>query len=239
MKGTGANAVEVARHVLTVLTPLYKTKIVYIYKHSDETISSAPTGISYDFSTSTLTPPSGWSVSPSGLTGPIWVSSGFVSEESPNNISWNLPSIYLTHELASVEDKHLTKEIAVYKAVKSTSSAPNTPTGGSYSFSSGTFQTPSDWATEPNAAVLSYKSSASTGDEDNYKIWKSYNSYQCTASVDTPTVYGTVTDTGWTIPVVYLDIDGILNDADDRANETFTTALNNAASDLRDAAQLV
>lgn len=102
MKGTGADAIELARHVLTVLTPLYKTKVVYVYKHSDSTITTAPVGGTYNFSTGILNPTpdsNSWSTSPSGLTGPIWVSSGFVSEESPSNISWSLPSIYLTHEM--------------------------------------------------------------------------------------------------------------------------------------------
>lgn len=194
-----------------------------------------PTGGAYNFSTGTLTtPPTStnpsltWSASSTGLTGsgPIWFSTGSVSEED-GEISWTAPCILLTEEIIQQDSvDHKVKEIAIYKAVKSTASAPSAPSGanaGSYSFSAnsgnGSFTCPTGWSLEPNAAVTAYKSdnNVASTDKDNYKIWKSYNSYQCTVTLDTPPVYGTVTESGWTTPVVYLDIDGILADADARA----------------------
>lgn len=142
------------------------------------------------------------------------------------------------------EADHRVKEIAIYKAEKTGTSA-TTPTGGSYSFSAnsgeGSFTCPTGWSLEPNAAVAAYKadSNVASTDKDNYKIWKSYNSYQCTVTGDTTLTYGTVTESGWTTPVIYLDIDGILNDADTRAQATFDAALGSASTDLQRAAELI
>lgn len=255
MKGTGANAVEVARHVLTVLTPLYKTKVVYVYKHSDSTITTVPVGGTYNFSTGILNPTpdsNSWSTSPSGLTGPIWVSSGFVSEESPNNISWNLPSIYLTHELTSVEDDHMVKEFAVYKAavgpytttennqtVQHNKQKPAAPIDTNcYSFSTNTFTPPTGWFNEPEAAIAAYKDNQSDSTlKSNYRVWKTYNSYRITA-------YNGVLDNNtysegtWSAPVEYLNIDKILEDAKTQSQKVADDAIRNARADLAGAEDL-
>lgn len=220
------NNVVLASFRLLVLMTAYRTTTVTVFK-SSTTLPSKPEGVSYNFSNDTLSlGTSGWSSSTSGLTGTIWFCTGYVSEGAPSAIDWTAPCMYLTEEIVMQEADHRVKEIAIYKAVKSTASAPDAPSGanvGSYSFSAnngnGSFTCPTGWWLEPNAAVTAYKtdSNVASTDKDNYKIWKSYNSYQCTVTGDTTLTYGTVTESGWSTPVVYLDIDGILNDADTRA----------------------
>lgn len=244
------NNVVVASFRFMVLMKAYKSTIVTAYKSSSE-LPSKPQGASYNFSTTpgTLTMGNdGWVTSPTGLSGTIWFCTGYVSEGASSSIDWNEPCIYLTEEIVMQEADHRVKEIAIYKAVKSTASAPDAPSGanvGSYSFSAnngeGSFTCPIGWSLEPNAAVAAYKADTNVAstDKDNYKIWKSYNSYQCTVTGDTTLTYGTVTESGWTDPVVYLDIDGILNDADTRAQATFDAALGSASTDLQRAAELI
>lgn len=249
MKGTGANAIELARHVLTVLTPLYKTKVVYVYKHSDSTITTAPVGGTYNFSTGILNPTpdsNSWSTSPSGLTGPIWVSSGFVSEESPSNISWSLPSIYLTHEMTQVEDNHMVKEFAVYKAavgpyttiengqtVQHNKQIPAAPAQTNcYSFATNTFTQPQYWYNEPEAAIAAYKNSQSNQSlKSNYRVWKTYNSYRVT-SYDGVIDNNTYQEGTWSTPVEYLNIDKILEDAKTQSQQVADDAIRNARADL-------
>lgn len=116
-----------------------KTKLLQIYMSSD-TMPVTPTGGSYSFTDDTLTVPTGWSGSPDGLASPIWMSYGSVTS-NVDGITWSVPVCIS----GSVVDGIL-KRCYVAIVYRTMETQPETPTGGSYDFDSGTFIPPDGWS---------------------------------------------------------------------------------------------
>lgn len=65
----------------------------FIFQQS-ATQPATPTGGTWDFVTSTGTPPTGWTISPpSAPTNEIWVSIAFVNSKTPTSITWSVPGL--------------------------------------------------------------------------------------------------------------------------------------------------
>jgi len=115
-----------------------------IYKRSSSTISQAPTGGSYNFNTNTISPPTGWSASiPSG-TGTVYISLSTATSAAggtgtDSSLTWGVPDLYLQDGT----DARSTYQALIFKR---DTSAPSTPTGGSFNFGTNTLTTPAGWS---------------------------------------------------------------------------------------------
>ena len=241
--------VNIASFMLTVLMKPLESYHTTIYI-SSQTKPTTPTGGSYNFSTKAFTAPSGWSTSITGLTGTIWFSSGTVFSDSNTNPVWSEPCMYITSETVLKDDEHRVREVAVYKVACGPYTYGNTQyqetvppkptTQNLYTFNADStldsFTPPSGWHKEPEAAIAAYKKSLTDSAEDqikkqNYRIWKTYNSYSITVT-DGVLVTSTYAESGWSQPVRYLNIDKILEDARTQSEQIAQTALQNAYNDL-------
>ena len=108
-----------------------------VYQRSVST-PTAPSGGSYNFSTNTLTPPSGWYSSVPLGVGPVWVSNsqveGYQATTNATPASWSTPA-KIGEEGAS-GDTVITGKV-YYQTLQAT--APSTPSATSYSTSTGAF----------------------------------------------------------------------------------------------------
>lgn len=241
--------VNIASFMLTVLMKPLESYHTTIYI-SSQTKPTTPTGGSYNFSTKAFTAPTGWSTSATSLTGTIWFSSGTVFSDSNTNPVWSEPCMYITSETVLKDDEHRVREVAVYKVAcgpytygntQYQETVPPKPTTQSlYTFNADStldsFTPPSGWHKEPEAAIAAYKNSLTNSAEDqikkqNYRIWKTYNSYSITVT-DGVLVTSTYAESGWSQPVRYLNIDKILEDARTQSEQIAQTALQNAYNDL-------
>lgn len=242
--------VNIASFMLTVLMKPLESYHTTIYI-SSQTKPTTPTGGSYNFSTKAFTAPSGgWSTSITGLTGTIWFSSGTVFSDSNTSPVWSEPCMYITSETVLKDDEHRVREVAVYKVACGPYTYGNTQyqetvppkptTQNLYTFNADStldsFTPPSGWHKEPEAAIAAYKNSLTDSAEDqikkqNYRIWKTYNSYSITVT-DGVLVTSTYAESGWSQPVRYLNIDKILEDARTQSEQIAQTALQNAYNDL-------
>ena len=74
----------------------------FIFKES-ATQPATPTGGSWDFTTNTGTPPTGWTQSPpSNPTYTIWVSIALVNSKTPTTVTWSVPGLMGTIATTSV-----------------------------------------------------------------------------------------------------------------------------------------
>lgn len=241
--------VNIASFMLTVLMKPLESYHTTIYI-SSQTKPTTPTGGSYNFSTKAFTAPSGWYTSITGLTGTIWFSSGTVFSDSNTSPVWSEPCMYITSETVLKDDEHRVREVAVYKVACGPYTYGNTQyqetvppkptTQNLYTFNADStldsFTPPSGWHKEPEAAIAAYKNSLTNSAEDqikkqNYRIWKTYNSYSITVT-DGVLVTSTYAESGWSQPVRYLNIDKILEDARTQSEQIAQTALQNAYNDL-------
>lgn len=250
------DSVCIASFRFIVLIPTYKSATITVYKSSD-TLPLKPVGVSYNFNSNPASinvGESDWSTSTTGLTGTIWFCTGHVNEANPSTVLWNEPCIYLNSKIVNTENEYRVKEVAIYKAARGPYTEtvngtqitynkviPAKPTTtGCYTFAldpaNDSFQAPSGWFTEPEAAIEAYKGNAQNNSfKDNYRVWKSYNSYRITVNklTDPNTLLqDTLSESGWTSPVEYLNIDKILEDARTQSEQIAQTALQNAYNDL-------
>lgn len=121
-----------------------------IYKRSSSAISQAPTGGSYNFNSNTISPPTGWSASiPSG-TGTVYISLSTATSAAggtgtDSSLTWGVPDLYLQDGAAGAAgtDARSTYQALIFIRA---SSAPSTPSGGSFNFGTNTLTTPSGWS---------------------------------------------------------------------------------------------
>lgn len=110
--------------------------VANVYKRS-ATAPSTPTADdgSYNFTTNTLTPPSGWSVEPPAGTDPLYVSTGSFSVigsiGTDNTVTWTAPDL-LVQDGADAITSHLTNEAHVVQAANDGTSYSLTEAGGTH-----------------------------------------------------------------------------------------------------------
>lgn len=187
-----------------------KFRIVHVYKKSN--IRPTRPGTlegSYNWSNNTLTPPNGWSISKDILSGNIW-STMRVFYEDGTLSEWSEPALVEFNEV--VVPTGVT--INIYKQGSRTQGGedikPVKPNGGSYDFSTNTFNPPSGWQTNFDGL---------TG-----TIWTSF-----------ATFYSDNTNNGWCEPFIYTNFDDIFNNLHDQLDEYYQTLLLNAQGDLNTA----
>lgn len=148
------------------------TYVALVYKRAASAPStpSADDG-SYNFSTSTLTPPSTWSTTPPASDGnPLYVSQGAFEIQgttgTDNTVTWTAP-VELVSDGADGDtgatggagpagsdgsDGNDGNSVHFASVFKRSASSPSTPTGGSYNFSTQTLTPPSTWSATPPAS---------------------------------------------------------------------------------------
>jgi hypothetical protein len=181
------------------------TFVFPVYKRQSST-PSAPSGGSYNFTTNTITAPSGWSSSVPAGTDPIYVSttqaqiSGATGTDS--SLTWTSPILFVQNGDAGTDGKS-TFTAPIFKRA---TSAPSAPTGGTFNFGTNVLTAPSGWSiTIPSGTNPIYEAT-----------------FQFSISGDT----GTVTAGTWSTPVVIAEngtdgTDGL---------STFTFAVHKRAS---------
>ena len=181
------------------------TFVFPVYKRQSST-PSAPSGGSYNFTTNTITAPSGWSSSVPAGTDPIYVSttqaqiSGATGTDS--SLTWTSPILFVQNGDAGTDGKS-TFTAPIFKRA---TSAPSAPTGGTFNFGTNVLTAPSGWSiTIPSGTDPIYEAT-----------------FQFSISGDT----GTVTAGTWSTPVVIAEngtdgTDGL---------STFTFAVHKRAS---------
>jgi hypothetical protein len=116
----------------------------------------------YNFTTNTLTPPTGWSVSPPSQTSPvtpIYVSSGSFSivgqTGTDTTVTWTAPDLLVQDGATGPAGSDGSDGLSVYvgNVFKRSASAPSTPSvdDGQYNFTTQTLTPPTGWSTSPPA----------------------------------------------------------------------------------------
>lgn len=123
-----------------------KQAVCRIYK-SSSVKPSTPTDGSYDFNSSTLTPPTGWAISGDSLEDPVWMCIG-TALSNTDVIEWSVPTCISGAPAFSV---HIQCYVAVI--YKNSPEVPATPTGGSYDFSSKILTAPDGWSKDGEIPV--------------------------------------------------------------------------------------
>ena len=121
-----------------------------IFKRSSTSITTAPTGGSFNFGTNVLTPPTGWSIDIPTGTDPVYTSSGLFeitgSTGTDNTVAWSVPSkTFADGEDGVGVDGNSVYQFAIFK--RSATVIATAPTGGSYNFTSNTATAPTGWST--------------------------------------------------------------------------------------------
>jgi len=135
---------------------------------------STPTGGSYDFTTGTLTPPSSWSASPPAGSDPLYVSVGtwaiVGTTGTDSSTTWTTPALFVQDGVDGDDgapgadgddgapgtpgaDGDDGLSVYVANVYRRSASAPSTPTGGSYNFTTSTLTPPSSWFATPPAGT--------------------------------------------------------------------------------------
>ena len=231
------NGDVVAYISIVVLLKALSSYHVTVYK-SSQSAPDAPTGGSYNFTTKAFTAPTGWSTSLDGLSTPIWFSNGSVFSDGETNPTWSTPCMYFDHETLNIE--HQSRNVAVYLTTSSDVIQANTPSGGTYDWSNDTWTVPKTsanastyWSKTPAASIDAYLGSIDTSAEGyqggKYITWVSYKYYKSDLTNGTR---GNLSESAWSTPVKYIDIDTILDDAETRSKKIVSDAIEDAYSDL-------
>lgn len=166
------------------------TYTAFIYRRATST-PSTPTGGSYDFGTNTLTPPTGWfRTIPSG-TDPVYTTSALASVVgtigTDTTLTWFTPYELVRNGINGVDgvdgvdgsDGVSGNTVAQLQIFKRSSTAPSTPSGGSFNFDTLTLTAPTGWSsTAPTGTDPLYTSSAiasivGTSGTDSSITWSS------------------------------------------------------------------
>ena len=136
--------------------------LVQVFQRSS-TAPSAPTGGSFNFSTTTLTAPSGWSVNVPSGTNPVYVSQAIATVQGATGtdsaLTWSTPSLLVQNGTDGADGNEGPQGPqgaagdagedgkSVYTAIvfNRYSSAPSAPTGGSFNFGTNALTAPSGW----------------------------------------------------------------------------------------------
>ena len=145
--------------------------LVQVFQRSS-TAPSAPTGGSFNFSTTTLTAPSGWSVNVPSGTNPVYVSQAIATVQGATGtdsaLTWSTPSLLVQNGTDGADGNNGAdgndgaqgpqgpQGVAgdagedgksVYTAIvfNRYSSAPSAPSGGSFNFGTNALTAPSGW----------------------------------------------------------------------------------------------
>ena len=148
-----------------------KSRLLQIYKTANIQ-PSTPIGGTYDFENNTFTPPTGWVADSNGLTNPIWMSMGSVLSNN-EGIVWSVPIC-----IAGATETTTLKRCYVAIIYKNSDTQPETPSGGSCDFSSGSpiFSPPDGWSINSEIPV-------------NESTWCSIRAF-----------YSDNTETQWSVP---------------------------------------
>ncbi len=134
---TNAEAINGSDGKSTFTAPIFKRA---------SSAPSAPSGGSFNFGTNALTPPSGWSTTVPSGTDPIYQANFQFSitgdTGSQTAGTWSTP-VVIAENGTDGTDGLSTFTFAVHKRA---SSAPSTPSGGSYNFGTNTITAPSGWS---------------------------------------------------------------------------------------------
>lgn len=186
-----------------------QTYLATVYASSDQCPDIS--GGHYNFITKQFVPPINWEISSEGLNSPLWVSNRIFYADGRES-QWSLPiRVILSEEeiLNSIPAVNAS-QVAIYK---SSEEKPNKPEGGVYDFTLvdnkfvGMTSVPYGWKLDMEGL--------------NGTIWVSYNSFNSNGY-----------SSGWTSPIKFVDIDGILNRAETNANIAAANALKTAKEDL-------
>ena len=170
---------------VAILSDGINSTTVYLYKNNNSSPGKPTASSTYTFSTKTLNPiPSGWSTTPaySNSTSTWEIRAVALSNTDTDTIAytdWSDPIL-----ISGKNGTNGTSQATLY-VYKRAASVPNTPSGGSYTFSSGSFTAPNDWSATPV-------------EKDSSHDWP------CWVSSATVIGTGTVSVTGWTTPVIYI-----------------------------------
>jgi len=120
------------------------TSLIFLQSASQP---ATPSGGSYNFSTGSLTPPTGWSATaPTTSTTPTWASNyTFTGTGTVSGGTYNTP-----YKVAQTMADGKTYYAAVVYLQQA--STPSTPSGGSFNFSTNTLTPPSGWSTTQPAS---------------------------------------------------------------------------------------
>lgn len=122
-------------------------------------VPTAPSDGSFNFSTNTLTPPTGWFLDVPSGTDPVYgtrfVFSIVGDSGSQNASAWSTPFKLAENGLQGVDgapgaDGYSTYQATIYLR---SATAPATPTGGSYNFSTQALTPPANWFITPPAGT--------------------------------------------------------------------------------------
>ena len=120
-------------------------RVFPIFRRTFGIISAAPTGGSYNFSSTVFTPPANWNLDVPGGTGRLYMS--FARVESNGDIIYNTP--LLLPVIPAPE-----KVLFIFRRALT---APTTPTGGSYDRDTEVFTPPADWSNDvPSGTTALY-----------------------------------------------------------------------------------
>lgn len=148
---------------------------VFIYCHADSVPTSKPIGGSYNFTTNTLTPPSGWQNNYTGLDKPIYMSIGMACSKDGSTIEWSYPFVAFSDGSKGSDLPYQPVPESNYKTLfiyQHNTSQPNIPTGGSYSFDTQTLNPPDGWYTsKENLTYPVYMSVGFTSKDKNTIEW--------------------------------------------------------------------
>ena len=148
---------------------------VFIYCHADSVPTSKPIGGSYNFTTNTLTPPSGWQNNYTGLDKPIYMSIGMACSKDGSTIEWSYPFVAFSDGSKGSDLPYQPVPESNYKTLfiyQHNTSQPDIPTGGSYSFDTQTLNPPDGWYTsKENLTYPVYMSVGFTSKDKNTIEW--------------------------------------------------------------------
>lgn len=75
--------------------------------------------------------------------------------------------------------------------------------------------------------------------QTKYIVYVSYNNYICDRDSEGNVIEDSIRETGWTDPIKYINIDKILSDVEQAAQDAANEAINNASTDLTDATKVL
>ena len=152
------------------------TALLNVYLRSAST-PTTPTGGSFNFTGTVLTPPSGWSIGIETGTNPVYISRGIASvvgqTATDSSIAWSPP------ELAYQNGDDGTQGSSFFEgfAFKRAATQPATPTGGSFNFGTNILTPPSGWyvdipsGTDPAWLITGNFSVVGSTGIDNSTTW--------------------------------------------------------------------
>lgn len=128
---------------------------------------------------------------------------------------------------------------AIYKAV--VSAAPNKPIftvelNQQFDFTKGVLV---ENAVKAIGWQLTPELAAEALAQTKYTVYVSYNNYICDRDSEGNVIEDSIRETGWTDPIKYINIDKILADVEQAAQDAANEAINNASTDLTDATKVL